>query len=133
MALELAILIPVVIAMLLVVAALGRVTHGRQLVDDAAAAGSRAAALSTSPGQAEQRARASITEALAQAGVSCQNPRIDVDTTAFTPGGQVAVVLTCTSDLSQMGLIGLPGQMSLTATARTPIETYRDLSGGESP
>ena len=133
MVLELAILVPVLIAMLLAVVALGRVTHGRQLVDDAAAAGSRAAALSTSPGQADQRARASITDALAQAGLSCQHPRIDVDTTAFTPGGQVAVALTCTSDLSQIALIGLPGRIHLTSTARTPIETYRDLTGGESP
>jgi hypothetical protein len=132
MSLELAIAFPVIIVMLLVVVAFGRVTHGRQLVDEAAAVASRDAALATTPGQATERARASALATLTEAGVSCQNPRVDVDTTAFRPGGQVSVVLSCSSDLSRMALIGLPGHLKLTSTARTPIEHYRDLDGGES-
>jgi len=133
MSLELVMVFPVIIVMLLTVVAFGRVTHGRQLVDEAAAVGSRAAALATTPEQAMQQARSSVTATLAEAGVSCQDPRIDVDTTRFVPGGQVTVVLRCSSDLSQMALIGLPGHLDLTSTARTPIEQYRDLGDGESP
>jgi Flp pilus assembly protein TadG len=88
MAVELAILTPVAIAMLLVVVAFGRVTQARQLVDQAAAAGARAASLSTSPGQAATEARQSVRDTLARAGVSCSGPVVDVDTTEFRPGGQ---------------------------------------------
>jgi Flp pilus assembly protein TadG len=130
MALELAIVAPVVIAMLLTVVAFGRVTHGRQLVDEAAAVGGRAAALATSPAQAAQEARSAVTATLAQAGVSCRSTRVDVDTSAFVPGGQVIVTVHCASDLSALALTGLPGQIALSATSHTPLETYRDLSGG---
>jgi Flp pilus assembly protein TadG len=133
MALELAIATPFVIVMLLTVVALGRVTHGRQLVDEAAAVGGRAATLATTPTQADQEARSAVTATLAQAGISCRSVQVDVDTSAFVPGGQVIVTARCTSDLSALALTGLPGQMVLTATSRTPLETYRDLGTGGAP
>ena len=110
--------------------AFGRVTHGRQLVDDAAAAGARAAALSSSPAQASSQAQSAVTATLSQAGLSCQGTQVDVDTSALVPGGQVSVVVTCTSQLSGLALTGLPGQMTLHATARVPIEAFRDIPGG---
>lgn len=130
MALELAIVMPVLILMLLIVVALGRVTHGRQLVDDAAAMGSRAAALAGTPEAAVREARAAVEQTLSQAGLSCRGPHVDVDTSALVPGGQVSVTVRCTSDLSQMALAGLPGHLTLTSTALTPIEKYRDLNTG---
>jgi Flp pilus assembly protein TadG len=130
MALELAIITPVVIVMLLAVVAFGRVTHGRQLVDEAAAVGGRAAALAETPAQADREARSAVRNTLAQAGISCQAARVDVDTRAFVPGGQVIVAVRCVSELSGLALTGLPGRLTLTATSHTPIETYRDFSGG---
>lgn len=130
MALELAIATPFVIIMLLTVVAFGRVTHGRQLVDEAAAVGGRAATLATSPGQAGQDARSAVTATLDQAGVSCSSTQVDVDTSAFIPGGQVIVTVRCTSDLSALALTGVPGQIVLTATSHTPLEQYRDLGTG---
>ena len=56
MVIELAILTPFVIVMLLVVVAFGRVTHARSLMDAAAAAGARAASLTSTPGQADAEA-----------------------------------------------------------------------------
>jgi Flp pilus assembly protein TadG len=133
MAVELAILTPVVIAMLLVVVAFGRVTQARQLVDQAAAAGARAASLSASPGQAASEARQSVQDTLSQAGVSCSSAVVDVDTTGFRPGGQVGDRVRCTVDLSAMALIGIPGTLTLTADAQSPIETYRDVATTGAP
>jgi len=130
MALELAILTPVVIVMLLTVVAFGRVTQGRQLVDDAAALAGRAASLSDTPGHADQTARTTVTDTLTDAGLSCRDTRVDVDTSAFVPGGQIIVTVQCTSDLSNLALTGLPGHLKLNATSRTPIETYRAGPGG---
>ncbi|MBL8932806.1 MAG: pilus assembly protein [Kineosporiaceae bacterium] len=129
MAIELAILAPVVIVMLLVVVAFGRVTHGRALVDQAAAAAARAASLTTTPGQAAADAAQTARDTLAAAGLSCAGAGVDVDTGAFRPGGQVTVAVTCTTDLSATALAGLPGSLTLHAEAVSPIETYRDVTG----
>lgn len=127
MALELAIVTPVVIVMLLMVVAFGRITHGRQLVDDAAAAAGRAAALAASPGAADSQARSAVTMTLSQAGVSCSSTSVSVDTSAFRPGGEVDVHVLCRASLAGLTLTGLPGTVTLSADSHTPLETYRDL------
>jgi Flp pilus assembly protein TadG len=130
MALELAILTPLVIAMLLTVVALGRVAYARHLVAQSAAAGARAASLSTSPGAAATAGRGAATDALTEAGISCTGPVVDVDTSGFRAGGQVTATVHCTADLSAMTLLGIPGTVDLHASATSPIETHRDLSPG---
>ena len=130
MALELAILAPVVIVMLLTVAALGRVTHGRATVDQAAAAAARAASLTSSPARARAGAASAATETLAGAGLSCVRMRVDVDVHAFRPGGQVSVTVTCTVDLSTFALAGVPGSVTLQASSTSPVEALRDVSLG---
>ena len=129
-ALELAILAPVIVMMLLLVVGFGRVTHGRQLVDQAAAAAARAAALSNDPGSATAAARQAAADTLQLAGMSCAGMTVEVDTSAFGPGGQVGAGVRCTADLSGLALAGLPGRVTMTAAATAPLETYRDLSGG---
>lgn len=133
MALELAILTPLVIVMLLAVVAMGRVTQGRQLVDTAAASAARAASLANAPAQADTAAHTDAADTLTRAGLSClHNPTdVQVDTSDFRPGGQVAVTLTCTVSLARLALAGLPGSITLTATSTSPLEAYRDL--GTSP
>lgn len=126
-ALELAILFPLIIVMLLLVVGFGRVTHSRQLVDQAAAAAARAASLTNAPGQARDDANQAARATLAQAGLSCAQLAIDVDTGAFFPGGEVAVSVRCTANLSGMALAGLPGSVTLTSEVHAPLETGRDL------
>jgi Flp pilus assembly protein TadG len=129
MALELAVVAPVFIAMVLLIAGLGRVTHGRQLVDQAAVAAARAATLATTPGQATDAGRTAATTTLNQAGLSCRAIDVSLDTTAFHPGGQITATVRCTADLSGLALAGLPGSMTLQATSQAPLEQYRDLAG----
>ena len=128
-ALELAILTSFLIVMLLLVVGLGRVSHGRQLIDQAGAAAARAAALANAPGQASANARQAAADTLTQAGLACAQLQVDVDTGAFHPGGYVDVAVRCTADLSALALAGLPGSVTLNSASRSPLETYRDLSG----
>ena len=128
-ALELAILSSFLIVMLLLMVGLGRVSHGRQLIDQAGAAAARAAALTNAPGQASADAQQAASDTLAQAGLACARLHVDVDTGAFHPGGYVDVAVRCTADLSGLALAGLPGSVTLTSTSRSPLETYRDLPG----
>jgi Flp pilus assembly protein TadG len=127
MALEWAILAVVLIVLLLVVVAFGRVTSSRQLVDDAAASGGRAATLASTPAQADEDARTAVAETLTQAGLACQSTDVAVDTSAFRPGGQVVLTVTCTAALTHLALTGLPGSVRLTSTSRTPLEQFREL------
>jgi Flp pilus assembly protein TadG len=129
MAVEL-ILVVVLVAFMCLAVGLGRVTHGRQLADQAAAAASRDAALTSSPGRAREQAHRTAEEILTGAGTSCTAPQINVDVTAFGPGGQVAVTIRCDVDLTGLGPAGLPATVAVTSTARTPLETYRAFSGG---
>jgi Flp pilus assembly protein TadG len=128
-ALELAILTPLIIAMLLLVVGLGRVSHGRQLVDQAAAAAARAAALTNAPGPATTSAQQAAQDTLSQAGVSCSQLHVNVNTGAFRSGGYVDVTVRCTANLSGLALAGMPGSVTLTATSRSVLESHRDYTG----
>nr|WP_269810001.1 TadE/TadG family type IV pilus assembly protein [Kineosporia rhizophila] len=127
LALELAICAPVVIVMLLVVVALGRVTHGQQLIQDAAAASARAASLAPTAAVAEREAVTAASASLAGAGMTCIDEQAQVDTTQFVAGGQVEVTVTCHSNLSQLSMTGLPGRLNLTATSRAPVDPLRQI------
>jgi Flp pilus assembly protein TadG len=133
MALEMAILAPIAIVMLLVVVAFGRVTQGRTTVDQAAAAAARAASLARAPGPADADAAQAARDTLSGAGLSCTNSTVDIDSSAFRPGGQVTASVVCAVDLSSLALSGLPGSLTLRASATSPIEELRDLTGAGAP
>lgn len=129
MATEMAILAPLVIVMLLLVVAFGRVTHGRATVDQAAAAAARAASLASTPGEAVAAANREAAATLSGAGLSCTGARVSVDASAFGPGGQVTADVTCTVDLAALVLAGVPGRLTMTSSSTSPMETYRDFGG----
>lgn len=128
--LELVIITPVLVGMLLLVVGFGRLTHGQQLVEQAAAAAARAGTLDSTPAQASVDAKQAAHDVLDQAGVSCRTFNAGVDTSQFAPGGQVSVTVTCTTTLSDLGLVGFPGHKTLTASATSPLEQFRQYGGG---
>jgi Flp pilus assembly protein TadG len=127
--LELVILVPFVIVMMLLVVGFGRVERGRQLVDQAAQAASRAASLSINPNAAQTAAQQAVKQTLSDGGLSCAAMTVTIDTSAFYAGGQVTAHLSCRADLSQLALAGLPGSARLTADSTSPLELYRQLDG----
>jgi Flp pilus assembly protein TadG len=131
-ALELAILFPFVIVMLLLVVGFGRVSRGRELVDQAAQSAARAGSLASSPGAAHDAGVQAAEQTLADGGLSCSAVQVSLDTTAFRPGGQVGAHVTCTADLAGLTLSGVPGHVALSADAVSPLEPYRQLDSGVS-
>ena len=128
--LELVILTPVVLLMLLLVVGFGRLTHGKDLVQQAASAAARAATLDSNPTQAGADAKQAAHDVLDQAGVSCSTFTVTPDTSDFRPGGQVSVTVTCTTSLSDLGLVGFPGHKTLMASATSPLEQFRQYGTG---
>jgi len=131
-ALELTILVPFVIVMLLLVVAFGRVGRGRQLVDQAAQAASRAGSLSLNPAAASEAAQRAAEQTLSGGGLSCAQMDVTLDTSQFYAGGQVVARVTCRTDLSGLAMAGVPGAVSLTASSTSPLESYRQIDGGGS-
>jgi len=121
---ELTLLAPVVIALLCFVVGLGRIADAGAQVTGAARDAARAASLQRDPDQARSVARNTAAADLTAAGIDCRNLSVVTDTTAFTAGGVVRVVVMCAADLSGLALAGLPGAKTMTATAAAPIDSY---------
>ena len=126
---ELVIVTPIVVVILLLVVALGRYAHGKQLVEQAAAAAARAASLASTSSRAQDRALQAASGSLNDAGVSCASMSTAVDTSSFRAGGTVIVTVTCTADLSGLTLAGVPGSATMSASGAAPLENYRQYAG----
>ncbi|MET7607060.1 TadE/TadG family type IV pilus assembly protein [Streptomyces avermitilis] len=128
-ALETAVLAPALIAILLLMVAFGRVTDAEGAVDSAAHAAARAASLERDASTAQTEAQNAVTRSLDGDGITCQTSNVAIDTSGYaTDVGEAATVtatISCTSHLSDIGLPGLPGAKTLTASWTSPIDTYR--------
>jgi Flp pilus assembly protein TadG len=109
----------------------GRLSYSRGTIEKAAAAAARAATATSSAREAQTAATQTAHDDLAAAGVSCAQFSVHVDVSAFRPGGQVGVTVSCTARLTDVMLAGFPGSKTMTGTATSPLEQLRDL--GSSP
>lgn len=124
-AVELTLLTPVLLVVLLFVVGLGRMAHARQQVESIAADAARAASLERDPARTAQRGREAAAASRDHAGLSCRIMDVDVDLTDYRPGGAVTVTVTCTADLADVAISGLPGARRFTARSVVPIESRR--------
>ncbi|MER7959202.1 TadE/TadG family type IV pilus assembly protein [Streptomyces sp. NPDC096030] len=128
-ALETAVLAPVMTGLLLLMIAFGRVTDADGAVDSAARAAARAASLERDADTAQAKAQAAADRSLAGEGITCQTSSVAVDTAGYSLDlgveANVTATITCTANLSDIGLPGLPGARTLTASWTSPLDTYR--------
>ena len=129
---ELAILLPVgllVVAMLVVG---GRIALAGDRISGVAGIAARDASLARSAAAAQQIANDTATTALTSQGLHCIDVQVSVDTSGFsTPPGasaSVTVAVSCTVNLSDIGVAGLPGSRTLHDSATSPLDPARDLS-----
>jgi len=118
-------LTPVLVLFLLLFLGIGRLTHARALVNDAAAQAARAATLNyINPGQATAAAQQAAAAALAEGGLSCASDTVTVDTGNDRPGGTITVQLACHVTLAQAVAAGFPGSATITASFTSPVDIY---------
>jgi Flp pilus assembly protein TadG len=125
---ELVLLTPLLILLLLFVVALGRLAGARLDVDGAAAQAARAASIARDPATATAMAQQTATAALGSDDVSCAQLHVSTDTTQFTPGGSVAVTVTCSVSLSDLSGLRLPASESLSSRFVAVIDQYRSAA-----
>lgn len=128
MSLELALLAPVLVVLMLLVVALGRLVLADQTVTGIAADAARAASLATDPAAATTAADQAAETDLSAHGITCQPLDVTVDTSTFGAGGAVIVHVACTTSLSGLSLLRLPGTETLAATSAAPIDLYKDVT-----
>jgi Flp pilus assembly protein TadG len=123
-ALGLALLAPAAIGLAVVVVFLGRGVDSRATVQSAAEAAAQAAAQERNPAAAVAAAE-QVGAAMLVDRSSCSSPLVVVDTSAFAPGGQVAVTVSCTVSVEGLELIDPPTPGPTTATAFAAIDPLR--------
>lgn len=122
---EVVLLTPVMLVLLGFVVMTGRIGDVDSAVTNAAQQAARAATLVGTPAAAKVTADSTAHANLDVLGVICAALSVAVDTSRFQPGGDVAVEVTCTVELSDVAFTGLPGNKTVHARAVEVIDTYR--------
>jgi Flp pilus assembly protein TadG len=128
--LELALATPLLVMLLLLAVAFGRLATARADIDGAARAAARAASITRDPASAARAARQTASATLGQRRVTCRNLAVTADTHQFAAGGWVAVDVTCTVDLGDLTLLRLPGARTLHTRFVEPLDVFRGISLG---
>ncbi len=130
-ALELVLLAPIILALIGLVIAAGRISVAQGAVDAAAREAARQASVAPNEGAASQAALAGAEEALHADGLGCQ-PQVwfqpSLSAAFETPAGQPAQVhawVVCVVHLSDVVVPGVPGSIRLRANFTSPLDPYR--------
>ncbi len=128
-AVEMALLAPLVLMMIGLFAFGYRLWAARAAVESAAGAAARAASLASSPWSGEIVARDVARANLATLGVDCRSAQVSPDTGVLSqPAGQAGIVrvtVSCVVSMRDLVLPGAPGTITVTRSASEPIDTFR--------
>lgn len=110
----------------------GRLALAGQTVESAAYEAARSASIARTAALAASSSHAAATATLANQSLTCASTNVSVDVSGFSaPTGTPASVeatVTCVVALGDLTLPGVPGTRTVTATAVSPIDTYRERS-----
>ncbi|MFE9976202.1 TadE/TadG family type IV pilus assembly protein [Streptomyces hirsutus] len=132
-AIEAAIILPSLIMFLCLAIAGGRLVTSGAKIDSAAEDAAREASIHRTAASAQGAAQAAAADSLNDQGITCASTSVRIDTGGLSvPVGQVGTVtatVTCTVNLSDLLLPGVPGARTLTSTATSVVDQYRQRSG----
>lgn len=121
MSVEMIVLVPVLLLIVMIAVAGGRLVSAEGMVQAAARDAARAASIERSAGEADAAARRSLAAA-DTANAQCSG---GVDVGGFGRGGTVTATVSCRVELSDLGLVFLPGATTVTASSTAPVDTWR--------
>lgn len=128
-AIEAAVILPSLIMFLCLAIAGGRIVTSGAEIDAAAEDAAREASIHRTAGSAQSAAQAAAAQSLNDQGIKCSSTSVSINTGGLSvPVGQVGTVtvtVTCTVNLSDLLLPGVPGAKTLTSTATSVVDQYR--------
>jgi len=126
---EMAILMPLFLAMFIAAVVMGRTANAMSAVELAAYDAARTASLARDAVTASTLAHASAEASLSRQGQSCVQLEVAVDTTGFAaPIGEpasVRVEVSCLVSFADIDLPGVPADRVVSAEFVSPIDQYR--------
>lgn len=126
MAIELVLLAPVLVLLCGIIVMAGDFRSAANDVSNAAYAAARAASYTSDPVAAQYAGQTAAVDSMANRGDACASMTTSIDTSDFTPGGDIKVTVTCVAALAQItGFSIIPGHKTFTATAVVPIDVHR--------
>ncbi len=127
-AVEAALLLPGLIALLAFAILLSRIQEANQLLEQATSMSARAASIARDTSTANKSAKQVANEILANG--DCLKTSVVIDASGLLlPVGVPAatkVTATCTISLADIALPGLPSELQLEASSSSPIDAYRE-------
>ena len=129
-ALEAAVGLPAFLLFVALVILAGRLAIATQAVQASASEAARVASIARTQGAASSAASSAATSSLANQNVNCVRSAVTLDTTGFgapvgTPA-QVTATVRCVVNVADLSLPGVPGTRTVTGTASSPIDTFRE-------
>ena len=122
---ELVLLTPVLVGMLLLVVAFGRLQNARADVEAAARSAARAAATQRNPVAAQRAGERAAFMEFDGGRYRCDPLTFAIDTAQFTADSVVAATVSCNVALGDVSGMGIPGSHTITATFSEPLDRFR--------
>ncbi|MBB2943255.1 Flp pilus assembly protein TadG [Actinoplanes lutulentus] len=119
---EMALLTPLLVAILLFVVMCGRLVSAQIDVEAAASSGARTASLLGHGGGVAEAERNALATLAAHTG-TCRSASVTVSGNP-QPGGSVTVRVSCRVALSDLLLLGVPGSRTVEASATSPVDRW---------
>ena len=130
--LELVVWAPGLLLLIGLLTVAGRVNSANAAVEQAAADAARTASSARTAADAIDAAQSGAARTLAAQGLQCTTTTVALDTSGFaTPPGQSATVtatVSCPVRLSDLSVPGLPGTRTVSHTATSSLDTFRERS-----
>ncbi|WP_437051320.1 TadE family protein [Streptomyces sp. enrichment culture] len=128
-AIEAAIIVPPLLMFVCLAIAGGRIVTSGAKIDAAAEDAARETSIHRTAASAQAAAQAAATESLNDQGITCASTSVNINTGGLSvPLGQVGTVtvtVSCTVPLADLLLPGAPGARTLTSTATSVVDQYR--------
>lgn len=129
---EIVIIAPVIAMLILILVAAGRTALADNGTQSASYAAARAASLSRDAATATTAAQDAAQRAMDHAGIACLTLTVNVDTSGLNAPlgttGTVIASVSCDVNLSDITLPGIPGSRTMTSSATSPVDAYRERS-----
>ncbi|MEA2536791.1 MAG: hypothetical protein QOF11_1025 [Chloroflexota bacterium] len=127
MALEMAILAPLLLILFMFLLACGRYFQTSSQLENAARDGARAASQTRSLAEAQRAIDQAVSRTMDQSVGSCKASAAGTITSAFAAGSPLSVEVTCTINYRDLGLLGLGGDTKITKKFSSSLDPYRGV------
>lgn len=128
LAVELSIVMPLLLLLLALLYGYGRAAQVNGTLEAGTRDAARAASQARSAADARDVARAAVESSLTVSGQTCLDSLdVSLRNDVFQAGFPVTVDATCTYSLDDLGLPGIPGEITVTSSFTSPVDPNRGI------